>query len=191
MKLPTLLVLTDRTQCTRPLVDVVAATVEAGARAVMLREKDLPETQRLRLAERLRLILEPVAGLLILAGPRGEAVHLAARDAFPTQRPPLVGRSCHGLDEVAAAGVEGCDYVTISPIFATESKPGYGPTLGIPALTALASAAPPAYALGGVHPPDVAGCLAAGASGVAVMGPLMRTPQLVAAYLTALHQGAA
>jgi len=34
----------------------------------------------------------------------------------------------------------------------------------------------------------VADCLAAGASGIAVMGPVMRTPQLVAAYLTALQQ---
>ena len=190
-----LLVLTDRSQCAGPLVDVVAAAVDAGARAVVLREKDLPETQRARLAEHLRAILEPVGGLLILAGRRGDvgrrgdAVHLAASDAFPTRRPSLVGRSCHCADEVADAGVEGCDYVTLSPVFATTSKPGYGPALGLGGLAALTTGAvPPAYALGGVHPPDVADCLAAGASGIAVMGPVMRTPQLVAAYLTALQE---
>ena len=188
MRLPTLFVLTDRSQCARPLVDVVAAVVEAGAKAVVLREKDLFETQRLRLAERLRAILEPVGGLLILAGPTGEAVHLSATDVFPKRRPSLVGRSCHSSTEVAAAGIEGCDYVTISPVFATVSKPDYGPALGIDGLTALTPTAPPAYALGGVHPPDVTACLAAGATGIAVMGPVMRTPQLVTAYLTALQQ---
>ena len=189
MRPPRLLVLTDRSQCAGPLVGVVAAAVDAGARAVVLREKDLPETQRARLAEHLRAILEPVGGLLIVAGRCGDAVHLAASDAYPTRRPALVGRSCHSTDEVAAAAAERCDYVTVSPVFTTPSKPGYGPPLGTDGLAALtARAAPPAHALGGVLPPDVAACLAAGAAGIAVMGPVMRTPQLAAAYLTALQQ---
>lgn len=192
MRLPRLLVLTDRSQCSGPLIDVITAAVENGARAVVLREKDLSEARRSKLAELLGAVLAPVEGLLIMAGPCGEAVHLSASDAFPTSRPALVGRSCHDAHEVRAAGEEGCDYVTLSPIFATASKPGYGPALGVHGLatitTAVRGAAPPVYALGGVQPPDVADCLTAGASGVAVMGPVMRTPQLVAAYLTALEQ---
>lgn len=189
MRLPPLLVLTDRAQCCGPLVDVVAAAVGAGARAVVLREKDLSEARRAEMAEQLRAILAPVGGVLILAGARGDAVHLSASDAFPTLRPLLVGRSCHDAPEVRAAGEEGCDYVTLSPVFATSSKPGYGPALGVDGLAALtAAAALPVYALGGVLPPDVADCLAAGASGIAVMGPVMRTPQLVTAYLAALPQ---
>lgn len=189
VRLPSLLVLTDRSQAARPLVDVIADVVDAGARAVVLREKDLLETQRAHLATRLRRILEPVGGLLIVAGARGRAVHLSAREVFPRIRPTLVGRSCHGPDEVASAAAEGCDYITLSPVFATSSKPGYGPALGSTGLRRLCTvAAPPAYALGGVHPPDVASCLAAGAAGVAVMGPLMRTPELVPAYLSALRQ---
>lgn len=189
--LPPLLVLTDRSQCTRPLADVVAAAVDAGARAVVLREKDLAQTQRARMAEQLRRILEPVDGLLVVAGSRGRAVHLAASDPFPRERPVLVGRSCHDADELAAAGVEGCDYITLSPVFATVSKPGYGPALGVTGLGLLArAAAPPVYALGGVHPPQVGTCLAAGATGVAVMGPVMRDPELVPAYLAALTRGA-
>ena len=35
---------------------------------MVLREKDLPQTQRARLAERLQRILEPVGGLLVVAG---------------------------------------------------------------------------------------------------------------------------
>jgi len=189
MKLPPLMVLSDRAQCSGPLVDVAAAAVEAGARAVVLREKDLSEARRTEMAEQLRAVLAPVGGLLIIAGARGDAVHLSASDAFPTPRPALVGRSCHDAPEVRAAGEEGCDYVTLSPVFATASKPGYGPALGAHGLAALtAIATSPVYALGGVHPPDVAECLAAGASGIAVMGPVMRTPQLVAAYLAALPQ---
>ncbi|MQA36393.1 thiamine phosphate synthase, partial [Modestobacter roseus] len=169
--LPRLLVLTDRGQCAGPLVGAVASAVEAGARAVVLREKDLPAPERDRLAAELAALLAPVGGLLVVAGPGpGDAVHLAARDPFPEPRPALVGRSCHDAVEVAQAAAEGCDWVFVSPVNPTPSKPGYGPPLGLPGLARLAAGAPPVYALGGVRPDDVAGCLAAGAHGVAVMG---------------------
>lgn len=186
MSLPRLLVLTDRFQCKRPLLDVVSEVVRAGARAVVLREKDLPPAERAELAQGVRRLLQPVDGLLILAGPDGEAVHLAAADAFPASRPHLVGRSCHDAAQIAAAGGEGCDYVTVSPVFPSASKPGYGPALGTEGLAALVGGVPPVYALGGVRPVDVAACRAAGATGVAVMGPIMRDPRLTSDYLNDL-----
>jgi thiamine-phosphate pyrophosphorylase len=113
-------------------------------------------------------------------------VHLTAADPFPAVRPPLVGRSCHSAAELARAAAEGCDWVTLSPFAPTPSKPGHGPALGTAGLAALVRGAPPVLALGGVRPGDVAGCLAAGASGVAVMGPVMRDPAVVAGYRAAL-----
>ncbi len=178
----------------RPLADVVAAAVAGGVRAVILREKDLPAAERAELARTLHALLAPVDGLLVTAGSapladeprqvgragrpgrRVEAVHLSAVDPMPGPRPLLVGRSCHTAAEVAAAGAEGCDWVTVSPVHATSSKPGYGPALGIAGLRALteSAGAPPAYALGGVTAANAAECLAAGAYGVAVMGEVMR-----------------
>jgi thiamine monophosphate synthase len=192
--LPRLLVLTDRTQCAGPLIDTVAAAVDAGARAVVLREKDLPEARRNELAVQLSAVLAPVDGLLVRAGPGPAtavhltAMHLAAADPFPVPRPALVGRSCHSAAELDRSAAEGCDWVLLSPFAATPSKPGYGPALGAAGLAALlAGRRPPrSYALGGVQPADVAACLAAGAWGVAVMGPVMRDPGRVAAYLAAL-----
>lgn len=189
MSLPGLLVLTDRAQAAGPLPSVIARLVDGGARAVVLREKDLPADERARLGAELSAMLEPAGGLLIVAGPAdgASAVHLAARDVFPVKRPRLVGRSCHSAAEVAQAAREGADYVFVSPVFPTSSKPGYGPALGLDGLAALVPGAPPVYALGGIGPDDVAGCLAAGARGVAVMGPLMREPGLLPGYLTALR----
>ena len=192
MILPRLLVLTDRTRCADSLPSTVAAAVAAGARAVVLREKDLPAAERERLTSVLRGLLAPVGGTLVVAGSVGDAVHLAARDGFPDPRPGLVGRSCHDAGEVAGAVAEGCDYVTVSPVFPSPSKPGYGPPLrpdGLATLVAVARGTP-VYALGGVRPGDVAACRGAGARGVAVMGPAMRDPRLVADYLTALEDDA-
>jgi len=189
VSVPRLLLITDRTQCDGPLTAVVAEAVAHGARAVVLRDKDLPAADRAALAGELRSLLEPVGGLLIHGGlrgaPAGVPVHLSAADPFPEVRPPLVGRSCHSAAELARATAEGCDWVTLSPVFLTASKPGYGPALGLEGLAALVAGAPPVLALGGVGPDDVAGCLAAGAHGIAVMGPVMRDPSVVARYLAA------
>jgi thiamine-phosphate pyrophosphorylase len=190
--LPRLLVLTDRTQCAS-LLATVRTAVGHGARAVVLREKDLPESARTEIAASLRDVLDPVGGLLILAGSPDKStvdgVHLAAADPFPDPRPRLVGRSCHDASELARAGHEGCDYVTLSPVFPTASKPGYGPALGSGGLAELiGSARSPVYALGGVTPAGAAACRAAGAYGVAVMGALMRDPSLVPDYLSTLEE---
>ncbi|MGH3647677.1 MAG: thiamine phosphate synthase [Micromonosporaceae bacterium] len=192
--LPELLVLTDRRQARASLLETVARAVEGGARAVVLREKDLGGTERAALAERLWELLEPVGGLLIAASwPVGPttAVHLAAKDALPPQSLyDPVGRSCHDESEVDAASAEGLDYLTVSPVYATASKPRYGPSLGLDGLRALCARTPvPVYALGGVGRASAAACRDAGAAGVAVMGEVMRAPDpagAVAAVLEAL-----
>ena len=182
------LVLTDRTQREGPLGTCRSTAVDAGARSVVVREKDLPTRERRRLAREVRALLAPVDGTVIVAGTGGVRVHLTAADAFPEPRPELVGRSCHSADEPENARREGCDYAEISPLHPTESKPGYGPALGFEALATLTLVGPPTYALGGVRPDDAAACLAAGAAGIAVMGAVMREPRLVAAYLESLAQ---
>ena len=170
-----LLVLTDRTQCRRPLVDVVRAAVDGGARTVVLREQDLPAAERAALADELRSVLAPLDGTLVLAGTGlpSDALHLSATDQAPSPRPPLLGRSCHDRDEVDRAAAEGCDWVTVSPVRLTSSKPGYGPALGTAGLAAL-TGGPPVYALGGLTAADARPCLDAGAVGLAVMGAVMR-----------------
>jgi thiamine-phosphate pyrophosphorylase len=186
-----LLVLTDRRQAARPLPDVVGAAVAGGARLVVLRERDLPRDERAALADRLRVLLDPVGGTLIVAGPDplgGDAVHLAAAGPYPPPHLGLVGRSCHDAAELARLTTE--DYVTVSPVFATASKPGYGPALGPAGLARLVRAAGdrPVFALAGVSTADqVAACRAAGAAGVAVMGEVMRAadPAAVVRELTA------
>jgi thiamine-phosphate pyrophosphorylase len=166
-----LLVLTDRTLTRgRPLVEVVRAAVEGGAQQVVLREKDLPHAERVALAEELhRFVPTLIVASDATIGAGG--VHLAASDPMPAPRPLLVGRSCHWHEELERAAAEGCDYATLSPIFTSTSKPGYGPALG---LDALRDAPLPVYALGGVDPSRARSCMDAGAIGVAVMGHVMR-----------------
>jgi thiamine-phosphate pyrophosphorylase len=161
-------VLTDRRLAARPLVEVVAAAVRGGAEWVILRDKDLGYGERRALAESLRAVV-PV-GRLVIAGPDplgGDAVHLSATDPVPPGV-SLVGRSCHGVPELSTE-----DYVTLSPVYPTPTKAGYGPALGPDRAAALAGGVP-WLALGGVHTAQrAAACAAAGARGIAVLGAVM------------------
>ena len=177
--LPPLLVLTDGEQARRSgrsLPAVLTEAVDGGLRAVVVRERHLPDDERRRLIHWTAQLLGAVDGLVVVAAPPLEVhhnVHLTSSSARPAVRPPVLGRSCHDSDELRRAAGEGCDYATLSPIFATSSKPGYGPPLG-PA--ALSHAPLPVYALGGVDEANAAACTAAGAAGVAVMGAVMSAP---------------
>ncbi|MST34421.1 thiamine phosphate synthase, partial [Acidimicrobiaceae bacterium USS-CC1] len=182
MPLPALVVVTDGSLTGgRPLPEVVAAAVDGGARAVLLREKHLPRPERRALAAGLSTLLRPVGGILLVASDPAipsDGVHLASGDAVPDPPPPRWGRSCHMAADVVAAAAQGCHYATLSPVFITTSKPGYGPPLGPPA---LAGHPLPVWALGGVDDANAGACLRAGAAGVAVMGFVMRAADPAAA----------
>lgn len=195
---PRLLVVTDRSQVPtgRTLPQVVAACLEGGARHILLRERDLSARQHARMVEEITAPVAARHGILLLAAPAEPAaeqgLHLRARDGRPDRRPALLGRSVHNAPEALQAVRDRCDYVTVSPVHPTPSKPGYGPTLGARGLHALVDdvdGIPPVLALGGVRPDHVADLCAAGAHGVAVMGSVMRAldpAALIAAYLRAL-----
>ncbi|MEV6708893.1 thiamine phosphate synthase [Micromonospora wenchangensis] len=181
--------LTDRLAASGDLVDVVAGAVRGGVRWVVLREKDLPRAERAALAVDLRAVLAQVDGTLIVAGPDpldGDAVHLPAAGPYPPPVVGLVGRSCHDAAELARLTTE--DYVTLSPVWTTRSKPGYGPPLRPDGLRDLVRRSPvPVLGLGGIETPEqVTACVEAGAVGVAVLGAVMRAadPTAAAATLT-------
>lgn len=155
-----------------------------------MREKDLPEAGLAALFSRLRAVTAPYGAVLTLHGPAAQAqavgadgVHLPAGSDAGAARAllgpgALIGLSVHGADEARAVQAGSVDYITASPVFLTRSKPGYGPALGPEGLQRFVLASPvPVLALGGVSIGTLAGCMEAGAQGVAVMGEMMRADQ--------------
>jgi thiamine-phosphate pyrophosphorylase len=187
VSVPRLLVLTDRRSSEahgRTLERTVGLAVEAGAPAIVLRERDLPPVERRGLAAALLAVVRSSGARLLVAGDAdlaasvgADGVHLAASDPLPTVRDRgwVVGRSCHTPTEVRVAAVDALDHVTISPVAPTASKPGYGPAIGVDGVAAAVAAAGdlPVLALGGVTPANAHDWSAAGAHGVAVMGAVM------------------
>ena len=192
-----LVIVTDRHQAARPLVDVAEAAFAAGARWLWLRDRDLPAHQRRVLARDLADLASRYGGVLTvgadvaLAADIGAGVQVAAGDDVADARRRLgpaawIGVSAHTHDELRRADEAGADYATLSPIFPSSSKPGYGPALGLEALREAASFELPVLALGGVSVATARSCVNAGAHGVAVMGAVMRDADAVPMLLGAL-----
>jgi thiamine-phosphate pyrophosphorylase len=193
---------TDRRQARRPLAEIVGAACAAGCRWISLREKVLPEDEQVPLARLLAplarrygasLMVHGEASLAKLAGADG--VHLpagsdpfAARALLGPQK--LVGVSIHTVTEAEAIDPAAVDYALAGPAFETVSKPGYGPEIGRKGLLEMARAARvPLLAIGGINTVRIADVIAAGCSGVAVMGGVMRaadTAQEVGALIATL-----
>ena len=180
--------ITDRHRCApTSLVDVVSELLDAGVKAIQLREKDLSDIALIKLAQPIAAACHNYeANLFInthtcIARDVGAAgVHLPA-NAEPvgsvkaeTGDPFYIGCSVHSLDAAKKREVEGADFLTYSPIYPTASKPGYGPAVGTASLAEVVEGVKlPVFALGGITPTRVSECLTAGAFGVAVMSGVM------------------
>jgi thiamine-phosphate pyrophosphorylase len=150
----------------------------ANADLIQLRAKRLGPRELLERYASLRsqtqtpILINDRLDVCLAAGAAG--VHLPSHRIAPQRLRErfgahlIIGVSCHSLGEVRRAADEGASYVYLSPIFETASKPGYGPPLGLEALSAAARAvAIPVLALGGITANNEAACLAAGAAGIA------------------------
>lgn len=193
LPVPPLLVISDRRQACRPLEEVAEAIFAGGCRWLSLREKDLPATERRALLSALvglgrrwgaTVTIHEDVGAAVMAGAAGAHLPSGGSPKAARARLPggLIGASAHSSEEASALLGSGADYVTLSPVFLTASKPGYGPAIGLDGLARLvARISAPVIALGGINAANAPLCLSAGASGVAVMGEVMRAtdPQAV------------
>ena len=174
----------------------IEAVAEAGVDWIQIREKDLSGKECASLTrEALHRVAKssrpgsPDSRILVnnrldvaLAEHAG-GVHLG-EDSLPVEdakrlskaflraqaepRKFLTGVSCHSLEAAQSAASAGADYIFFGPIFATPSKASYGSPQGLKRLTEVSRAVDiPVLAIGGITLDNAAGCLAAGAAGIA------------------------
>ena len=95
--------------------------------------------------------------------------------------------STHTLEQVSASRDLPLDAIAYGPVFPTSSKSAAGAAVGIEGLKqAVASAAHPVIAIGGLDARRAAACIAAGAASTAVISALFepwRGPGLVSRLL--------
>jgi thiamine-phosphate pyrophosphorylase len=187
--------ITDRSQfsgseATRrhKLLDKITEAAQAGVNFIQLREKDLPTRELEALAHdalqvigsqtenTTRLLINSRTDVAIACGADG--VHLPANDVSPSdvrltwtrskvQRdPPVIGVSCHTLDEVHQAATDRASFAVFAPVFEKRGD-AYARLAGLTALEKACSYKIPVFALGGVTLANAQACVNAGAAGVA------------------------
>jgi thiamine-phosphate pyrophosphorylase len=153
-------------------LDQARTAVAAGATVVQLRVKaSTPEVvergRGLRELGVTFVVNDDVEAAVALAA---DGVHLGQSDpGAETARAHglLLGRSVSAIEEVHGADA---DYLGAGPVWETPSKDDAEPAIGLDGLRAIcAAAAVPVIAIGGIDASNAAGCIQAGAVGVAVI----------------------
>ncbi len=193
--IPRLLHITDGPRGTggRRLAEVLAHAFDGGLEAVVLRERALEDEELSDLIDS----LEPLRarGLRVLVSRRLDVarahaldgVQLAA-DAVPLAEARAwlgpeawLGYSAHSGAEARRAEEFGADYVTLSPIYSTGSKPGMSGRGTAWLAGELQGLRIPVLALGGITPERVPEVLASGAWGVAAVAAIGAVPDVAGA----------
>lgn len=181
----------------RPLgmVEIARLAVAGGVTMVQLRDKNASPAQMIETGRALKAALHGTGVPLIVNDDVEAAIAIGAdglhvgqddMDAQTARR--LIGPDMIlGLSvetEALAAAVDPAvvDYVGAGPVFATQTKPGHKPPVGLDGLARLIAATPlPAVAIGGLKTGHVEEVLKAGARGIAVVSAICGQPDPQAA----------
>jgi thiamine-phosphate pyrophosphorylase len=183
-----LYLVTDRTLARgRAMLEIVRAAVQGGVTCVQLREKTCSTREfieeALAVKEFLRsrgvpLIINDRVDVALAVGADG--VHLGQKDmplavaraiVTDTMR---IGISAESLADAVAAQQGGADYLGVSPIFATPTKPDAAAPLGLAGLQAIRRAVHiPLVGIGGLNRQTAAEVLRHGADGIAVVSAIV------------------
>jgi len=169
----------------------VEAALMGGVKALQLREKDLPDSELIKLGIQLRILTSNYKAKLIINSRAdiaekigADGVHLTetsvhaneVKSSFPDL---IVGVSTHSLEGAHLAETQGADYITFSPIYETPSKASYGPPQGLGSLRQVTQAVRlPVLALGGITLHRVSECLEQGAFGVAMISDIWNSSHI-------------
>lgn len=154
--------------------------------AVILREKDLSESEYYQMLCKVKPLCNS-AGVLLISHNYVDAALSAGVDSIHLPMPVLrrtpqdklrqfsvVGASAHSVLEAKEAADLGATYITASHIFPTDCKKDLPPR-GLDFLTEVCGAVSiPVYALGGINFVNAPSCIAAGAAGVCMMSEFMK-----------------
>jgi thiamine-phosphate pyrophosphorylase len=175
---------TDRGLCgSKPLTDVVLQAIRGGAVCVQLREKDVSTRFFVEEAGRIKALMAPFRLPLIIndrldvaLAVEADGVHVGQSDmpyeiARRLMGPKaIIGLSVETWEDVEQAQGLDCDYLGVSPVFATPTKTDTKEPWGLEGLARIrAFSRHPLVGIGGLNAGNADAVVTAGADGVAVV----------------------
>ncbi len=162
--------------------------MRAGVRVVQYRNKDGTTREMVEEALTLRqscpralFIVNDRIDVALACGADGAHI---GRDDMPYEAArellgpgAIIGVTVHGVEEAAAAEEAGADYVAVSPVFRSPTKPDAGEPVGIPLIRALrARLRVPVVAIGGIDATNARSVIEAGADAVCAISAVLMAP---------------
>ncbi|MCE5313117.1 MAG: thiamine phosphate synthase [Nitrospiraceae bacterium] len=165
------------------MLDVIAKELDAGLRALQMREKNLTDLEAFNLAIRLkkmtqkynaRLFINERVDIALCCEADGVQLGFSGIPIVAARRIAgerlMIGVSTHSMEQAKSAEDDGADFITFGPVYATPSKMKYGEPVGINTLAdAVRNVSIPVYALGGVDHENLDDVRRTGAYGAAVI----------------------
>lgn len=153
----------------------------AKINAIQLRDKKSPKAKILKKARSIKKRLSKKATLLIINDypdialkSRADGVHLGQKDAPLIKAREILGKnkiigiSCRNLKQAIAAQAGGADYISVGPIFKTQTKPEYK-AIGLKILKEIKQKINiPFFAIGGISLSNLEKLISSGINRVAV-----------------------
>ena len=192
----------DVEQIKEDLISSVKMAIDGGVKAVQLRGKNITAKELLKIGERLRHLthIESVKLFIndridVAMAIQADGVHLG-QNSMPVKLARetsgdrfIIGVSTHSLKEAMDAEAEGADFITVGPIFETESKLRYGSPVGLTTLADVCRKVKiPVFAIGGISIERVNSVMKEGAHGVAVISAILKAESVYDATVNMLDE---
>ena len=177
-----LYLVTDNDNCNgRSLIEIVAKAVQGGVTCVQLREKLLNTRDFLERCHALHAILSPLKIPLIIndrldiaLACNAGGIHVG-QDDMPVQKirqlapTMIIGLSISSPQDAYNAANIDADYLAVSPVFASATKPDPKQPLGLTGITTIRKITDrPLVGIGGINCENAASVIKAGCDGIAV-----------------------
>ena len=177
---------TARNLCEGDFLQQIEKIAAASPDRIILREKDLPESDYHVLAEEVINICRKYDTTLMLHYYWRTSIELDCKNihlplhilrelsADEKGSFECIGVSCHSVDDAVEAQKLGANYITAGHIFATDCKRGLAPR-GLDFLREVCESVDiPVYAIGGISPNNIELVRECGAAGGCVMSGFMK-----------------
>ncbi len=172
---------------TAEFVKSVGEALDAGVKAVQLREKDLPTRELLDMSYEFRELTARFGAKLfindrldIALSVDADGIHLG-QSGIPVREIRrvagnglMIGCSAHSVKEAMEAEKDGADFITFGPLFPTPSKLKYGGPVGLDSLRKVKNKVGlPIFGIGGIKSENIEDVINSGASGVALISGIL------------------
>lgn len=187
--------ITDSSLTKRGVIEDVKSAVKAGVKIIQYREKNKSTREMIKEASEIKTIckqckLNDVLFIVndsidIALAVDADGVHLG-NDDMPYHiarkllgKNKIIGLTVHNLKEARYAQEVKADYIGVSPIFETKTKPDAGLPVGLELIKEIKSEIKiPIVAIGGINENNIESVLNLGAKSVAIISAIITKPSV-------------